>query len=159
MNLYIVRHTDAEYLGTGPGGERQITEEGRRWLVNSVKHWEKLIPKLDLIVSSPALRTQQTAAVIGGGLGYVGEVVVSKSLQSGTPIANIYSYLHSISEENIMLVMHEPEASLLTINATGTGSIEFYFKPGTLAKIVFPGKMRPHTGKLHYFLPPDIFAQ
>jgi hypothetical protein len=58
-----------------------------------------------------------------------------------------------------MLVMHEPEASLLTINATGTGSIEFYFKPGTLAKIVFPGKMRPHTGKLHYFLPPDIFAQ
>lgn len=159
MNLYIVRHTDAEYLGSGPGGERQITEEGRRWLQNSVKQWRKLIPRIDLIVSSPALRTQQTAEMIGGGLGYEGEVVVSKSLQSGTPIANIYSFLHSNSEENILLVMHEPEVSLLTMNATGTGSIEFYFKPGTLAKIVFPGKMRPHTGKLHYFLPPDVFVQ
>ncbi|GAB1441813.1 hypothetical protein MASR2M39_06480 [Ignavibacteriales bacterium] len=159
MNLYIVRHTDAEYLGTGPGGERQITEEGRRWLENSVKQWKKFIPRIDLIVSSPALRTQQTAEVIGGGLGYEGEVVVSKSLQSGTAIADVYSYLHSNREENILLVMHEPEVSLLTMNATGTGSIEFYFKPGTLAKIVFPGKMRPHTGKLHYFLPPDVFVQ
>lgn len=159
MNLYIVRHTDAEYLGTGPGGERQITEEGRRWLENSVKQWKKFIPGLDLIISSPALRTQQTAAVIATGLGYEGAVVVSKSLQSGTAIADVYSYLHSNREENILLVMHEPEVSLLTMNATGTGSIEFYFKPGTLAKIVFPGKMRPHTGKLHYFLPPDVFVQ
>jgi len=159
MNLYIVRHTDAEYLGTGPGGERQITEEGRRWLENSVRQWKKFIPRIDLIVSSPALRTQQTAAVIATGLGYEGAVVVSKSLQSGTAIADVYSYLHSNREENILLVMHEPEVSLLTMNATGTGSIEFYFKPGTLAKIVFPGKMRPHTGKLHYFLPPDVFVQ
>jgi phosphohistidine phosphatase len=158
MNLYIVRHTDAEYLGTGPGGERQITEDGRRSLMNSVSRWKKLIPKIDLIVSSPALRTQQTAAVIGGGLGYEGEVKISHNLQSGSPIENIYSFLHSNTEENIFLVMHEPEASMLVIDATGTGSIEFYFKPGSIAKVVFSGKMRPHSGKLHFFLPPDIFG-
>jgi phosphohistidine phosphatase len=157
MNLYIVRHTDAEYLGTGEFGERRITQEGRDQLSVSVINWKNFIQKLDLLLCSPALRTVETMEVIVRGLEFTGEKFITNSLQSGSKIKEMYSLVNSYSEENVMLVMHEPETTLLITDCTGIGSFDIYFKPGTIAKIAFNGKMRPHTGRLHFLLPPDIF--
>jgi len=157
MNIYIVRHSEAEYIGSGPGGERQLTGEGRRLISASAGNWLRFITPPGVILSSPALRTIQTMEVIKECLRFEGKSLVSQYLKSGTPVADIYAMLATIKEENIMLVMHEPETSLFIAEACGSGSLEVYFKPGTIAKVVFPGKPRSQAGKLHFFLPPDIF--
>ena len=157
MNIYIVRHSEAEYIGSGPGGERQLTGEGRRLLSTSAENWLRFITPPGVILSSPALRTIQTMEVIKECLRFEGKSSVLAGLKSGTPVADIYTMLAAMKEENIMLVMHEPETSLFISDACGSGSFEVYFKPGTIAKVVFPGKPRSQAGKLHFFLPPDIF--
>ncbi len=157
MNIYIVRHSEAEYIGSGPGGERQLTGEGIRLITNSARNWLKFITPPGVIISSPALRTMQTMGVITDVLRFEGKSSVSAELKGGTPVADIYAMLATIKEENIMLVMHEPETSHFIADACGSGNFEVYFKPGTIAKVVFPGKPRSNAGKLHFFLPPDIF--
>ncbi len=157
MNIYVVRHSEAEYIGSGPGGERQLTGEGRRLIETSASNWLKFITPPGVILSSPALRTRQTMDVIIETLRFEGEKTIARELQGGTPITEIYELLGTIKVENIMLVMHEPETSLFIADACGGGSLEVYFKPGTIAKIAFPGKARSRAGKLHFFIPPDIF--
>jgi len=90
-------------------------------------------------------------------LRFEGESKTATELLGGTPVTDIYELLGTIKEENVMLVMHEPETSLLLADACGNGPFEVYFKPGTIAKVAFPGKPRSEAGKLHFFLPPDIF--
>ena len=159
MNLYIIRHTEAEYLGTGPGGDRQITPEGKAQFTSTIEGLSNSIPELDLIISSPALRTRQTMDILAELSGNGVKKEVATELRSGAPIADIYAMVNSFKEENVAIIMHEPETSLLVMNATGSGSMDIYFKPGTIAKVVFPGKMRPHAGRLHFIVPPDIFEK
>ncbi len=157
MNIYIVRHSEAEYIGSGPGGERQLTGEGRRLIETSASNWLKFITSPGLILSSPALRTKQTMEVIIQTLRFEGNSSIISQLQSGTPIQEMYEFLGILKDENVMLVMHEPETSVFLADACGNGQFEVYFKPGTIAKVAFPGKPRSGAGKLHFFLPPDIF--
>lgn len=159
MNLFIIRHTEAEYLPTGPGGERQITPEGKLLFQSSVQNILSSFKDLDLIISSPALRTKQTMEILVESLGFSVKTELAKELMSGSPVADMYHLINSYKKENVAVVMHEPEASLLLVNAAGTGALDVYFKPGTIAKVAFPGKMRPHTGRIHFLVPPDLFIK
>ncbi|KAB2909784.1 MAG: histidine phosphatase family protein [Ignavibacteriales bacterium] len=159
MNLYIIRHSEAEYIGTGANGDRQLTPEGRNLIRESAKRWFSFTTVPSLILSSPALRTIQTMDEIVAALNYTGEKSITNDLKSGSSIGGIFSMLREFDSDSIMLIMHEPETSLLLGESCGFRDVNLYFKPGTIAKVVFPAKPRAGAGKLHFFLPPEVFAQ
>ena len=69
MNVLVIRHAIAEdrdvFARTEKDDdERPLTDEGRKKMARGAQGLHTLVPKLDLIASSPLVRAQQTAAIV-----------------------------------------------------------------------------------------------
>ena len=68
--LYLIRHGVAEERGEAwpDDAKRPLTQEGMAKLRRAARALERLDVALDVIVTSPLVRTRQTADIIAGGL-------------------------------------------------------------------------------------------
>ena len=66
MNLYIIRHAIAVDAGTADfeDSQRPLTDKGRKKMRQIAKGLRSLGVEFDLILSSPYLRTQETAEIL-----------------------------------------------------------------------------------------------
>ncbi len=155
MNLYIVRHTEAE-----PGSqtlsdkERKITPRGREYLANSIAHWKKLMPLPEVIISSPYIRAMETAKVIHTELGLSEPVHIENVLASGAIPSLVQKFLTVHSSDSILLVGHEPDCSALLSHFVANGSRIADFLPGAIAWIQFNSSIRSDAGLLRLFMGP-----
>ena len=158
MNIYLIRHGDAEGISKGlKDSERKITTEGEMKIRNAALYWRNIIPEFDYIISSPYLRSLQTAKIIADIYNHKKEIIVDKRIGCGSETESVIEMLSSYQAGEIAIVGHQPDLSNhLSIFISGSGA-SAEFKKGAIAKISFNNKIREGKGVLELLVPPGIF--
>ncbi|MDX9677068.1 phosphohistidine phosphatase SixA [Pseudomonas zeae] len=118
MKLWVLRHGEAVPYGSCPDSERELTDHGRKEVLNSAAH---LIGQpLTAIYASPYLRAQQTAQIVREALGFEPEIRTVEWLTPETDPDKVTDQLVSVS--NVLLVSHNPlVGNLLSYLQHGAG--------------------------------------
>lgn len=158
LELYLIRHGVAAERGEEypDDSKRPLTSEGIKKLQKSAQALDALDVGFDHIITSPLLRTKQTAEVLAECLKSKPSVSTSDALApAGTPAAVIQELGKHMRKARIALVGHEPNIGELAARLIGA-RVPIEFKKGGMCRIdfeVFPPKGR---GQLQWFLPPRM---
>jgi len=137
MEIYILRHGIAVNRGT-PGykkdSDRPLTTEGEEKLNQIAKAMLAMELKFDLILSSPYLRSKQTAQIVAAELDE--DITLTDLL---TPDGNPLELIRELNDEkpqSVLLVGHEPYLSgLISVLVTGESNAAIELKKGGLCKL------------------------
>lgn len=140
--IFLLRHAETEGRILDDF-HRNLTPNGVAKCANIAKILEPFVSRLDLIVSSSAIRTKQTVENILSHLNYeIPEIIYDKSLYNASE-EYLLSYLKNLdalsnkSVNSVILVNHNPAISALA-NILGNQSKTFSkqlingFSPGSL---------------------------
>ena len=114
MQLLVIRHAPAgdreSFARThADDRERPLTEQGERRMRRGARALRRLVPGLDLIVSSPLRRAVETAGVVAEAYPGV-EIVELEALAPGAARADRLQFLRERSADaRIALVGHAPD--------------------------------------------------
>ena len=111
MKLYLVRHAEAiERSGTAPDASRFLTTKGRLAFRKIARRVRKAGIAPAVILTSPLLRSVQTAEILAERLHHEGPVVVTGELSPGFDHRGLRSLLHGTGDiEEAAFVGHEPD--------------------------------------------------
>ncbi len=121
MNLYLLRHAIAEEPAENqPDNERGLTPKGRQKCQRALHGLASLELKVDLILTSPYLRAQQTAELAAEAFSISKkEIVVSEHLAPLSFADRLIEQINDLSPAgNILGVGHEPYLSQLISTLT-----------------------------------------
>src|SRR5438105_300736 len=108
---YLIRHGNAEDRGEKwpDDAKRPLTEEGMSRMKKSVRGLARLGVTIDVVLTSPLVRTKQTAEIVAAGLDPRPSLVSVDSLAPAGSHAAVLSDLEKHSrKKRIALVGHEP---------------------------------------------------
>lgn len=110
MEIYILRHSDAEDRGTKRDSDRSLTERGTKKMKKIAKAMKAMDLSFDVVLSSPYNRAKETAGIVGDTFECTSLIKLTPYL---VPDANPSSLVKEINEDyagkkNILLVGHEP---------------------------------------------------
>ena len=132
MQLYLIRHSVAEDLGTNGNFSdeaRELTKAGASRAEKVGKGLRKLDVKFEVILTSPALCASQTASGIQKGMRLPAELIqIAPELGMDTPIEKVVGMINQqyFQYSRLALVSHQPNLSLLTSWLLSEGAqIEF----------------------------------
>ena len=156
--LYLIRHGVAEERGEAwpDDAKRPLTQDGMSKLRKSARALKNLGVVLDVIVTSPLVRTRQTAEIFAAGFDPHPHVVSAESLEPGGTVSAVLSDLEKQAKRgHIALVGHEPGIGELAARLVGTRH-PIPFKKGAVCRIDVEGLPSPGPGDLRWFLTPKI---
>ncbi len=161
-NLYLIRHAQAlEKAISQTDLERELTFKGRNDSIELGNYLFNQKIKLDILLSSPAVRTQNTASLIAESLFLSPEkMLTNDNLYHATP-EDMFGIVRSIKSEfqHVALVGHNPTISTFASNLSSK-SIDG-FSPCTLAIFQFTVQnwceIAPKIGSLLLIRQPPIF--
>lgn len=166
MRLFLVRHGIAiDRLGPGMSrdSERNLTDEGIAEMRVVAKGLKDLGVKPDLVLSSPYLRTRETAQIIADA--YSMEIATVDALAPGVIMTALYKGIQRHLNQNpnynqIVLVGHEPDMGMIAANLLHAGP-EFVmpFKKGAICRIDAPDLPSTMPGTLKWYMPPKLFTK
>ena len=118
MKLYILRHADADPRDTEKFPDdmlRPLTDKGREQIKRVAGLLNRAKVKPDLILTSPAVRTMDTAKGMRKRLGIPKDKVVpiDALLPEGTRSQLITEITETYKVDALMIVGHEPNLSML----------------------------------------------
>lgn len=151
MHLLLLRHADA-ISSARTDDLRPLSDKGRQQ-ARRVAHFckdRKLMP--DLILSSPFLRTEETAQIVAKELEC--EMVLSAFLASGMMPTAALEELRAYMRFNcVLLVGHEPDLSSLasTLLGSANGSA-IRMRKATLAGMTIE-TLTPGSAQLEFLIP------
>jgi phosphohistidine phosphatase len=158
MNLYLVRHGDAEKLQPGKKDEdRKLTGEGSAEVKRVAGQWIFFIKNLDFICTSPLIRAVETAEIIAEAFEYDKEIIKDTVLAPGSSTRDLVVLVNSLRGDNILIVGHQPDLSEHISELISSRGALIDCKRASIAKISFNGKVNPSKGYLEYLIPPDAF--
>ena len=158
MNLYLIRHGDAEPVSAiKPDNKRELTSKGKETIRKAAEGWKKIIKSFDVIASSPFIRAVQTAEIIAAVYNHKDKIITDKKITSGCRFEDLTDFIKSFDEDDIAIVGHEPDMSRHLSSFVSSSGMYAEFKKGCLAKIKFEGKIRAGSGTLEYLIPLDLF--
>ena len=142
MNLLIMRHGEAEpYAGETTDASRSLTDRGVEYVHQvgvRLAEFDRNRSKLDVLLVSPFLRTQQTADIVADNLGSDPKRKTCDWLLSESSVEYANRQLDQMFTEaeleTALIVSHMPFVSLLSEFLTGSRLI---FQPGSVALVEF----------------------
>jgi phosphohistidine phosphatase len=156
--LYLIRHGVAEERGEAwpDDSKRPLTEDGMAQLRKQARGLARLGVSLDVVLTSPLVRTCQTAEIIAGGLDPRPNLVNIDSLApDGTHQAILADLEKHARKTRIALVGHEPDIGELAARLIGARhAIEF--KKGAVCRIDLDALPPGGPGALRWFLTPKM---
>jgi phosphohistidine phosphatase len=158
MILYFVRHGLAAERESWSGADylRPLTEEGRAKVEESAQTLAKLELGVQLIVTSPLVRAEQTARIIAARLGLRGSLVEDERLAPGFDRARLAELVAAHPQAQVtMLVGHEPDFSDTISDLIGGGRV--VCKKGSLARVDVADRSTLE-GQLVWLAPPRLLA-
>jgi phosphohistidine phosphatase len=164
MDLLVIRHAIAgdreEWAKTGrPDGERPLTEEGLERMRRHARALQRLVPKLDLLATSPLARAVQTAEVVRAAYDDL-DVVDAPPLAHGGALDEVRAWLAARPESRIAIVGHEPDlGQLVGWFLLGDPRAGIALKKGGACLLRFAGLPEPGAAELKWFLPPKVLRR
>jgi len=158
LELYLVRHGIAENRGEHwpDDSKRPLTSGGVAKLRKAAKGLVALDVTFDQIISSPLVRTRQTADVLAEVLKGKPPVATSDALApAGTPAAVIQEIGRHARKARLALVGHEPNLGELAAQLIGAKA-PLEFKKGGICRIDFDVLPPKGVGALRWFATPKM---
>jgi phosphohistidine phosphatase len=158
MEIYFLRHGDAGSRESWKGSDasRPLSDEGAARMEREASTLALLRLPLDLIITSPLVRAQQTAEIVARRLNLMDALVEDERLAPGFGAAELGSIMREHRALTaLMLVGHEPDFSTVIAACIGGGRVDC--KKGGLARVDFqdPSSL---SGLLAWLLPPRVLA-
>jgi phosphohistidine phosphatase len=158
LELYLVRHGIAEERGEDwpDDSKRPLTNSGIAKLRKVARGLAALDVTFDQIVTSPLVRTRQTADVLAEVLKGKPPVAASDALApAGTPAAVIQEIGRHARKARVALVGHEPNLGELAAQLIGAKA-PLEFKKGGICRIDFDVLPPKGVGALRWFVTPKM---
>lgn len=161
-NLYLLRHAKSSWKDPDlQDFDRPLNGRGREAapLVGRFMRKKKL--RVDLIISSPATRARQTAALVKESAGFAAELLFDERIYEADVVALLEVVTQAAeSADSLMLVGHNPGMEELLTLLTGEGRA---MPTAALACVALEiekwGKARAQTGRLEWLVPPKELAE
>jgi phosphohistidine phosphatase len=155
MNIYLIRHAEAEQTSEGkPHEERALTAKGIEILKESIIIWKSFATNFDIILSSPLKRSKQTAAVIYKIYRPQFEVTEEICLLNGGLTEDLISIARSLNMNDIAMVGHQPDIGIHINAMIGSTTANIKMLPAAIVKISFNEKPKIGNGVCEFLLPP-----
>jgi len=161
LELYLIRHGIAAERGPEypDDSKRPLTSKGMAALRKTAKGLNELEITFDQIITSPLVRTKQTADIFSEILHGKPGVVQSDALApAGTTAAVIQEIVKHARKAKLALVGHEPNIGELAARLIGARS-PIEFKKGAICRIDFDVLPPKSLGQLRWFLPPRLLRK
>lgn len=158
FELYLVRHAIAAPRGDEypDDSKRPLTSQGMARFRKGAKALDALGMSVSVVLTSPLVRTRQTADILAGYLSGKPPVVATDSLAPAGTIAAIYQDLARHAKKgSVALVGHEPNIGELAARLIGART-PIEFKKGAVCRIDFDGLPPKALGRLRWFLTPRM---
>lgn len=158
VELYLVRHAHAgdPAAWRGPDEERPLSAKGEAQAVRLAAFLTRVSVRPALVLTSPKLRSTQTAGPIGSALGL--PVRTEPLLEGGTDLVDLERILSAAGDPASLLVVgHDPAFS--EIAAELTGADELPLPKGSLARIDARRPLVPGSGVIRWLIPPDLLGE
>jgi phosphohistidine phosphatase len=156
LRLYFLRHGQAAGRAEWQGEDaaRPLTTDGKRRLQREGAALRALDPGLDLIITSPLLRAQQTAEIVASALGPGAKLTTDPRLAPGFGPGQLKALLAAHRGASaLMLVGHEPDFSETVSHLIGGGRLDV--KKGALALVELEDRAAL-AGRLLWLIPPKV---
>ena len=111
MQLLLVRHgiaEDRETWAPRDDDSRPLTEGGKRKMKEAAKGLQALVPKVDLLASSPLTRAMQTAMILARVYGRAEPSKVDALIPGQHPPAFAAWLRTQVTRKTVAVVGHEP---------------------------------------------------
>jgi phosphohistidine phosphatase len=158
IELYLIRHGVAAARGDAwpDDTKRPLTHKGIARLRRAAAALDALGVSFDQILTSPLVRTRQTAEVFAEASGSKGPIATNEALAPDGTTARVIEELGKYARRSrIAIVGHEPNIGELAARLIGTrAAIEF--KKGAICRIDVETLPPARPGRLRWFLTPKM---
>jgi phosphohistidine phosphatase len=165
MNLYLLRHAIAverETPGVEDDSKRELTPKGAAKMRRVARGMLALELKFNLILSSPYLRTRQTADIVADEFNARSILRFTDSLIPGAAGEQVIAEItkHHLKRENILLVGHEPLlSSLIATLISGDSTLDISMKKGGLCCLTTSALSYGRCAVLEWLMYPSQLAE
>ena len=155
--LYLIRHGVAEEQGNSwpDDSKRPLTDEGTQRMRKAARGLAKMGVRFDAVLTSPYLRTRQTAEILAEEYEDRPPVVPVESLTPGALLADAIADIERHARSSrVAIVGHEPGIGELAARLAGA-RYPIEFKKGAVCRIdvkTFPAG----PGRLRWFMTSKI---
>ena len=167
LEVLVIRHAIAEdpkaFAKTGrPDALRSLTGPGRKKMHRAARGLARLVPRLDVLASSPLNRALETAEIVAER--YDDQHVIRlPALAPGKSAAQVMDWLREQAEHankgadvTVAIVGHEPGlGELVSWMLTGLRESFIPLKKGAACLLEFKGEVKPARAKLLWSLKPS----
>ena len=156
--LYLIRHGMAAERGEAwpDDTKRPLTEEGMTRLRKAARGLAALGVSFEVVLTSPLVRTRQTAEIVAGVSDPRPPIVAIDSL---TPEGSVQAVLADLEKQSrrkrVALIGHEPGIGEFAAKLAGSRH-PFEFKKGAVCRIDVETLPIAGPGTLRWFLTPKI---
>jgi phosphohistidine phosphatase len=156
MNLYIVRHAEAEKQAESGGDDgRRLTVRGRERTREAAAGMRAMGLRFSAILTSPLARAAETADIIAAAYANDPPPQVLPALSGAVTPADALAALGPFSRrEHLLIVGHEPQLSgLVSMLLGGAGDVvHVRMKKGACVAIELPNRFERGAGELHWMM-------
>jgi phosphohistidine phosphatase len=160
VRLLLVRHGIAVEPGTPgiPDDERRLTARGVRRFRKAARGVAQIVPRPDLLLTSPLPRAYQTADILAKAWGRITPKKTPALL--GGSLQDLAAAIGTHPRDGwVAVVGHEPHLSALLAELLGSSHTErMGFRKGGCA-LVECGPSLSEGGRLLFFLPPRLLRR
>lgn len=161
LEVYLIRHGVAAERGDDypDDSKRPLTSDGIASLRKEARALDALGIGFDHVITSPLVRTRQTADVFAEFLSTQPSVSNSDALApAGSPAAVIQELAKHAKKGRVALVGHEPNIGELAARLIGARA-PIEFKKGAICRIDFETLPPKGVGRLRWFLTPKMLRK
>jgi phosphohistidine phosphatase len=161
MDVLIVRHAVAfnrDPMQWPDDRDRPLRPDGERKFKREARALAKLVPDVDLLLSSPWKRAWQTAEILNEDAGWPSPQTCEALEGDRSPRGVLGVLRDHPRAKTVALVGHEPQTSrLASYMLTGDAErLRTEFKKGGVALLTLEGPLRAGTAVMLWSIPPRV---
>ena len=152
MELYLLRHGEAEAANIGGDEARELTEKGRREVETMAQLLLGAGARPECVYTSPLTRARQTGEILARTFGLAAQP--DDRLRPGAKLGSVQRLVGEQSHRSALLVGHEPDLSSIVFHLTD-GRVKM--RTSAVAR-VDADRLEPGGGVLIWLASPELFA-